>query len=671
MILKRCGCNKATTLVLLLLIPVSVFAESIKSFKFTGLEGEVFLRSFSDEQINTEAGVIKSLDSRSITELGVDLRTHSYVYHPKFLKIDAGGGPVLVSNQVEDLTGSGQVDEVLLNLNAHFNFLESKPYPFSFYFDRQNPLIAPSVNERILQENTKVGAKLSLRKPVSPVLITTEVFRLTSKGDGINLLIDDTIDEFSIRAYRNESRGGYNQLQLQSNRHLSKTGSKSLAIIPTEVTTGSLNFDSRLFFGEKDKFLIKNQVSYITQDSTPSLTQLKISPDLRWNHTESLYSFYKYDFLTSEQQGIETINHSVIVGFSNQKKQGISTYSDIHVRDHTTTGFNLFSSGISSSVDYSRKYSLGDLKLHARLAYDTFDRTTDAGQSTIQVFDESHILAGTVAVDLSRDFIVATNTSIALNPNILVRNKTRTQTYIENSDYRVIVIGSLTQIQRLLGGSIQDGEEVLVSYEYQTGGTFSHNTINQQYQANFLIANYVNVFTNISSKDISLGSGTPGIILNSVRNISYGVTADYPLFQYLTLGGEVRIEDQQEDIAPFVRQSNSAYLQFNLPRATSLRVTAQQETIDHDSSLEDVDLARISIRLRSRPFTKTVVTLSAVDEEDVGGTIPRQLQDIILKGEWNFRKLYFTLDIRSNKEIQGDFSRERNIFRAKLERRFR
>ena len=652
-------------------------AEELSTFELTGVEGSVFLRHFTDEQENINAGVVQDLDERTISELEVEVNTHSFVYHPNFLRMDIGGGPVFVSNEITELGGNSKVDEVLFNFNAHLNFLESKPYPFSVYLERRNPLIAPSINEHLLQENTKFGAKASIRKPISPVRITAEVFRLTTKGDGINLVIDDEIDQFDLRFYKSEHRGGYNQLILQSNRHLSKSGSKQRDIEANEVVTHALNFDSRLIFGKKDEFILKNLFSYVDQDSVPSLQQIKYSPDLRWNHTESFYSFYRYDFLNSTQennlQDFDTTNHSAVAGLSNQREEGLSSYADVHVSANESTGFDLTSTGITGSLDYTYPFKYAKLKLHGKLGYDDFDRKSVAGQASVQVFGEKHVLDGIDADNLNNDFIIAISTNLPADENldITVSNINRSQVFIEGTDYRIIVIGSVTQIQRLLGGAILDGEEVLVDYKYRTGGTFSHTNTDQEYQANLLISNYVNVFAGVSKKDIDLKSGTPGITLNSIKNTSYGITADYPVMESLTVGGEFRIEDQEEDLSPFERESQSVYLQFNLPLATSLRLTGQQERVDHASSLEDVDLTRYSIRLRARPFLRTIVTLSAIDEEDVGGSIPRELRDIILKGEWRFRQLYFSLDIRNNKEIQGDFSRERNIFRATLERRFR
>ena len=74
-------------------------------FALTGYEGHVSTSYVSDEFLTRQAG---SGSAPSSTQRQSDLRveaflmTHSYVYHPKFLTLDLGGGPIFQSGLAEN-----------------------------------------------------------------------------------------------------------------------------------------------------------------------------------------------------------------------------------------------------------------------------------------------------------------------------------------------------------------------------------------------------------------------------------------------------------------------------------------------------------------------------------------------------------------------------------------
>ena len=80
-----------------------------------------------------------------------------------------------------------------------------------------------------------------------------------------------------------------------------------------------------------------------------------------------------------------------------------------------------------------------------------------------------------------------------------------------------IIIGSETQLQRLIAGNILDGQTVLVSYAIDTGNTLSYDSLQTQFNAELSLARYYSLFLTYNDLRQSQDSGIESIRLNSGR----------------------------------------------------------------------------------------------------------------------------------------------------------
>ncbi len=636
----------------------------IAPFRLTSIEGYMALRYAEDEQrLGSTGGVAR--ERRSTWEEEVFVQTRSYIYHPNFLKFDLGAGPLFAQNRFESDAGSSRSNDGLYNLTARASFLEQKPYPFALYYEHLNPSVSVGLTQTFRQENDKYGFNLALRQPLTPILLTLDAFRLTTKGEGFDIIVDDTIDQATLRAHQSFGAGNYNQLMFQTTHQESLSGSPNLPIQPTTTDTDLWNLDSRATFGAQRQFLLTNIVSYTTQNytlgsETPARRDLRVSPDLRWEHSPALYSFYRVNLLQSEERQLETLHRSAVAGLAHRPDDRWFTTTDVHAERFDATGFTQHTDGVAGSISYRRPIPVGSLQLSYAARYDLKDRDAPAVQ--VAIFGERITLADAIAVTLANDFIVP--------GTIVVRNLTRTQIYAEGLDYRVIAIGAKTQIQRLVAGNILDGQEVLVDYAYQTGGSVAYATFDQNLQTNLALFRYYNLFARYRDVAQDVRSGVPTLPLNPGRNTLYGARADVPVWREWMVGGEVTREEQSEDISPYMRRSIDTYVQLLLPYASTLRVAGRRVVADNLNSPEDVDLRGYSVLLRARPGFRATLVAEANVDKDIGGTIPREFQSRVLAAEWRYRQLSLRAEARSAREVQGGFERERRLIRVQARRDF-
>jgi hypothetical protein len=641
----------------------------ITPFKLLGVEGDLSARYNLDDYEQTSAGGDKTYQTRPTFEEEVSILTQSYAYHPDFLNMDLGGGLLLVQQDFDSDQGKNNTRESLYNLRAHLNFLQKKPYPLRLFYDRSNPSVTTSLAGRFLVENTRYGMNAALLEPFSPVTLNLEAFRFESDGSGFDTTIDQTTDQAAIRLSKSYAGGNSVRVSYLWNEADSQSGSPGLPIQQTVTTTKTTDAGAVNVFGSEDQLRLTQLFTYIDQTLDPQqepsseLDDLRYSYDMRWTHTRKTQSFYQYRLQKSDRSEVNTTNRNVRIGASYEQEEGWHGDMDIHgdKEDQDTTNFDRKVYGTRGAIGYDRAIRHGSMQLGASMRLDQTDQST-GGSDIVQVFDESVTLAGTTPVALQNDFVISSS--------IVVTNQANTQTFIEGLDYDVRVIGATTEIQRLIGGNILDGQTVLVDYQYRSGGDVKFNSFNQNYFSNFKVFRFHDLFARYRDLNQSVKSGQPTTPLNDIENLLLGVRVEYPLLNGWLVGGEANYEDQDEDISPFTRKLYKAHVETTLPRTTRLRVMGRREFVDNENSPEDVDISQLIAQLTSRPWLRTAVNADADYEKDTGGTQNRRRRALAVGLVWLYRRLQFTVRAEHIDDKQGQVTQKNNKIRAQLIRRF-
>lgn len=638
----------------------------ISSFHLNESKSFLAMRYFLDEQIISNQGVDTLLDRRPTFQEEYSIITKSYIYHPNFLKLDLGGSVLLDQSRFDTLSTENNSKSELLNFNTRLNFLEKKPYPFSLYYDKQNPSVSTGLAGRFIQENIKYGIDMTLLEPFSPVQLTFNSYQLISNGEGLEQVVDEVQQQSNVRLYHAYGNGDHFQMDYLMNNLDSRSGSQSQVITPRITSIDSYNIDTRNVFGKQGQLQLTNLMSYSEQHEYPVRKDLRVSPNLRWNHSQFFSSFYRFDLSDSKEENIENKNKKIIAGLGYRGKNFSSSF-DMHGENSVATGISYKNIGSNYSLSYEKKLSSGKIRLGYSGNVDSRDQKSD--QEFYEIFGESLILRSIESSVLSRNFIQT--------DSIVVSNISRTQVYQLDVDYRILIIGIErggvgveTQVQRLSAGSIIDGQELLVDYRYQTGGTFKYASLNNRLQIDFSLSDFYDAYMYYTNNKQRLKEGLPSIPLNSVNSFTYGFRADRPLLSGVNLGGEAYIENHNEFINPYIRKSLDAYIELPLPSLTNLRISSRRIFVNNEYSDEDVDLKGLIMRVQSRPWLRVNLSFESSYEEDTGGTINRLIRTQKLKFDWNYRQLSFVAFANYSIEEQDVIRRERWAIKFLLRREF-
>jgi len=646
------------TVLVLLLLPVSaISADDVAVFRLTDFRAYLELEFRNNVIGNESIGVETEVDdTRQQIELGAS--TSSYMFHPKLLRMHIAGSLLsdrqrITREQLSALSGDPVVSrsrrkELLLNLDATFQFLKDKPFPTTISYSRGNPIANTGVEGSFTQETERVGVEFQLRD-ILPFNLSVNAFRDSSFGESLDRIIDRSTERVSVKAKKSFSQGNRLALDYESSNQESRNGDPRRPIQETIRRAQRLLLTSSSRLGSEGQFRINQSASINRRDET-NTTDIQFSPRLVWLHTSALQSRYQYSFSESDrpESGFKNTAEEMSASLHYSPSDRLNGLFRARA-DRSNEGDRLSQNarGLSGRANIRRDSELGQFNLSLGLGYRLDDRQSQSPR--VMVEEESVTFTGAGPINLLRDFVIA--------ETVVVENETGTQIYIEGLDYVLSQLGSLTRIERLINGSILEDETVLVDYEAETGGTFEYSQVDQTLSADFSFAKYHNIFFRYLNSRQNLQSGLPTVPFNSVKALEIGLRERIPLrWGGIQLFGEARYRRQDEDINPFNQASLTLSVQAPLAQRLQLNASVSRSIVDNLLSVEDSDLIVFNANLTWKATRNLTIRAEGNYDEDTGGTLLRSNIRWKMNAQWRFRKISLQLDTRYMRQQQGDLN---------------
>lgn len=656
----------------------------IAPFRLISVEGYVEGRYWRDLDDSTVlSGPVGSGDTQrtqqTLTSLGgtVFLMTHSYVYHPNFLLLDLGAGPVGFRNGYTYNGLETQNTTTTYDLAGRATFLRNKPYNGALFYDRKTDSYPVGPSQSLLTENTKYGFEFALLRPVIRAPVHVDAYRFHSKGRGTDQIIDESIDEANVRAEYAWGKAGDTSFRYQAVQNDSQSGSVGLPIQATRSRTNRADLDTYLSFGDRGQYDLTNTVSYSAIDYTSNAATIadnqtfRFDVNFRARPTDALQTRARYQFDSYDQQagtGPQSGRlNAVNAGATYQPAERFSATLDALASASRSTALDADLIGLNGSLNGWQGIGFGEIA--ANYGVNWFKRDQTANEPFGQVVGERHVLPGLAWVPLNRPQVVP--------GSVVVSNVQRTQTYAEGRDYLLRVIGLVTQIQRTIEGAIVDGQEVLVDYSYDTGGTYGLTEFDNAIDLTWRLKQYFSIYARYTDTSPRLNYGAPTAPLNPATTTLYGSRADLPfeLLGYnMQLGGLAEWEDRREVISPYRRTLYEAYFETSLPLIArgALRVGGLKQATEYDLTPEDnVTTRTVTLRLWTAFRIGLRLEAQGTRTRDTGSPqVEREYWQATLKAIWRIRQVLLTLDGGRTKEFRGAVERTHSTGRLTLRRDF-
>ena len=644
----------------LLSVPLSVLAQDeIAPFKVKDVSGDFIVGYSLDDRT-----VGENFTESNLWREELFFRTQSYVYHPAMLDMQIDGGLSHFTDAYKTNEGSNRESELLFDYDALFNFLARKTYPFSIYARRTHPEMVTNLLGRYLARSDEYGARGRVLPQGGRLSLRWDLGHLNTKGSGFGSTVDEEVDRAEVTTMFNYLGGQNLGFDVRWYERLSRSGSAGLPIQEslTESVSGGVTAENR--FGTQKPLNLRQSVLLLRQTTTTDIVtdidRLRYNGNLRWRGLERHSPYLRYNFQDEERTSSWTRFQDAELGtiFRASDRLEVSGRADFYGNE--TPELSRDRSGISANAGYSIPLAFGTLRLTGSLGVNRTNQESDS--DTAQVFDERHVLTGTVPVPLNNSFVV--------EETVIVTNVAQTQTFVVDLDYRLVTVGSTTTIERIISGNIFDGQEVLVNYEFQTGGTAEYRDTRQGIGLSLGLIKYLNVYANWSNVDNSVKSGNPTVPLNDVSNLQAGIYVDVPFSTTWSVGGQVRYTNRDETISPAVGMFYDAYLSTQGYRGVTARLGITKQIVDNEFSTEDVDLLRYFVTLSTRLPGAALLSYTYSNAKNTGGSLTNRDEQQRLQIDWRYRLVVFTLRAYLIDSEQGTSGRTSTRVVAEIRRAF-
>lgn len=651
---------------------------AIAPIRFTGFEGLVRMsylrdRHLNDPGLSTGPQAIASDQSFSQWRAEVYALARGYIYLPGLLSFDVGAGPIIDLSTYAADGAANRSRETLYNLSCRATVLRDKPYTGTVYYEHLNPTQTVGPAQVMVTESDRYGIDLALRAPATPVPLRLEARRYSQEGRSAEQAIDERTDEVSLRADRRIGKLGDTQLRMQSTRQDSRSGSTGLPVQTTRSRNDGVTLDTRLRLGERREYHVDNYIDVQRTDQSSSLGEpIARTRDFRFDlnglaeHSAQWQSVGRYSFSDNRIDHQDTTVNALSAGATWRPFEGFLASVNAGGEATRSTQVDATRTSLGGTASYRRDLPLGKASLTYGASFQARDQEARAG--TANVVGERLILPGTALVDLRRPRVIAGSVSVS--------NASRTQTFVEGADYLLSLVGEVTRIQRVVGGNILDGQEVLVDYAFDVGGTYGLAQSDQSLYLGWNLESYASIYAQWVENVPRLTSGAPTFTLNTVRSTIFGARADIPLRPggiEAQVGGTLEFEDRHETVSPYARRTFEGYLQAPFPftEDSHIRVGARRNVVEYDlSPLNGVRLTAWDVRFWSRPAFGLEFSLDAHREKDTGMPVETRRTLVTARANWRVRQFRLSFDLTRADEWQGETRRRRLYAQLVMRRDF-
>jgi len=499
----------------------------------------------------------------------VGLTGSGSIYHPNLLSyyLDAEGA-LGYSRDSFGSTGAPSSSRQGLDALGHFSFtadmLAEKPYHASAFANYDHTFRDNDFFTRTIVDSWRYGARggwqinkawsISLdyvhrdEISTSPFPVTRTVL-VTNVIGGTNVVVSrtnqftsdqttSTHDDTVTFGVRNERTSGGTSLNYTFDRY---TRSDAGAI--GEGRDHSVTIGDGERFGVDDKYKLNSSASFLrrealVEDSDEFIANQSFAAD----HRPDLGSFYDLSYDRYHTASFDSQTYGGQASLRHQLYESLTSTLVLRGSDYSTSDANNSTDTLRYGGGLGEFYTkrLTDdhrVRVSNSLFVDHTDQTIDTSafitiQNERHNFSEGGAPPGTFFLALA-DVVF---------PTVVVTDENDTQPpFLEDFDYRVVINGSRTLIERLPGSRIGAAQIVLVDYRAAPAPSGSYNTLTEFFELRFeLWKNLVGIYGRIN---LSLNDAPAELRVQDVR--AYTVGTDWN-WRWLHAGGEYQIYNSTE-----------------------------------------------------------------------------------------------------------------------------
>ncbi len=580
------------------------------------------------------------------------------IYHPNLVYLDMTGTFGLFQDQLDNNGESDNENGTLYEWDLNATLLRKEDIVPTLYSRRTRQVVSRTFGANFEETITQTGVILDIRSKAVPTRI--EAYHSdqdqTSPGDQTG---DFHLSQDAV-VWHSEYRPDTHQVLTWDYTY--NNVSQSTGDIHSNFQTSDATLSHSIDFGPKDKNNLSSTLHYFNQTGDFAIQQFHWDELLRLRHTDNFETHYEYTLDQQNSSNVDQTTQRATAGFTHQLYQSLVTNFTLGVEDEQLSGgedsFQYFA---NLEFDYQKKVPLGRFTAGLALGWNQEDNS--ARKTQTQVIDQPRTFGDVQPIVIVAPGIQA-NSIVVTDPSGLL-------IYLPGVDYTVTPIPGAVQLDRVIGGRINPGQQVLIDYtlaaQPSNVTTTSYFSLGGRYDIQRGPLRGLGIYARYTRQNQDISSDNPlAFVPNSYTDTLVG--GDYT-FWLMQVGAEQEWHDST--IIPFDATRFFARLNSPINSAMTLSLNSAYDIIDYKDQDNHVQLWTVSAQLQYR-FTRNLFGFATVlwrDEQNQlnGDSTGWEEQ---LEIQWHHRQTYFYGRLRNSDLSSGFQDNHFQFFEVGVKRQF-
>ncbi|MFW6189156.1 MAG: hypothetical protein ACOC7T_01875 [Planctomycetota bacterium] len=629
-------------------------AAPIAPFRVTSTDTSLFLRGeIRDEEEEVGSTGQTSTEEETFFEEGIDYATSGYIYHPNLIDWDADFRFSLAQQDLEIDDRDFDTEGTLLGFSLAAAILQEKPVSGRVFASDTEDVLAREFARRVELESARHGFEILTRGPFSASFLyeqiefdeVTELRTTTEETDHFRFTIADQRDADWV------TRFTYDHEDTEETSVFFPPGGGTPVVQDLPVDRDEFIVSNRWLWGGvgdrpnslSGQLRLLRRGGFFENDITTFDQRLDLV------HTDTFATFYRllYDKNETDIETDELLNGEV--GFTKNIYENLDLTGRLLASDQQFENGSEKVYGGFLEADYRKSTALGPYASHLLLGREWEE---DEAQDRIRnIVDEPLVLGGLTFVQLSQPNVVP--------GSVVITTADQTVTFVEGVDYVLRQTGAFTEVRRLAGGDIADGETVLATYRALVPQDLEFTTDRVTWTNRLDLAGLpFSLYFDYRLEDEQKQSGFDPGLLETEETTLVGA-------EYAQGGLRVNLEHEERDRELFPPSSTNRArftYQRRLGRQTDLSLGGGYEKLEYDDAQEfglepgrdSLDTVNAFGRLTRRLGRHLLVHLEA-DYFETTGRENDELLRTTVGLEGTYQKLDFSVEARHD-EFQQEFN---------------
>lgn len=475
----------------------------------------------------------------------LQLHSKSIFWHPNFMELDID----------LDYSPASRFDQFLVipnrsetrtteQLRINSTFFKQKPLSLSFFTNWNHSFINREFTSNIESYNRDFGGGLSFKNPIVPFTLNylNASWEQQEKQSGRNY----TNDIQTVRSSLNKSFS-----EFDDNR-FDYAYSDYKRDYSNAFSVNNISSDYRLqnmFYFDKSRRSSLNSLAwYYEQKGAEKFTRLQLNERIAVQLPYNFKASTKYNYSNYDQGNLQSDQQIVNFRLDHKLYQSLNSFAHYEYNDFAQTTFDEFINRYGFGFKYNKRLAASG---RLTLSYEYTDRSERFKSNPLEliIVNEEHELDDNMPLFLNNPFVDLAS--------IIITNEEGTIIYQENFDYIVVERGEFTEIQRLPGGQIANGQQIYIDYNVLQPRSYTFDAVtNNIYSSLSFFEQFVEIYFRYYEQDNTNISSAQNLVLKNIVQRTSGIRLTK---NFISAGYEH--DNFRSNIIPY--QSNRYFLSLN------------------------------------------------------------------------------------------------------------